>query len=288
MAESPAHRFGQIVGELLEAVLKPELKRYCQGRGLYLDHHGIRAGVRTGAKVSWTDNYNNTHDLDFVIEKGGSPSKRGRPVAFIEAAWRRYTKHSRNKAQEIQGAILPIADKYRLESPFLGAVLAGEFTSPSLAQLESVGFNVVYLPYSTVVAAYATVGINTTFDESTPDSSFSRCVSAIDRLAAPEHAKIKSALYAANKGAFDQFFEKLTKKLDRIVERVTVIPLFGSQLSFNSLKDAAQFVDEFNAAIAPSKFQKYELTVHFSNGDKISGTFAEKERAQTFLEHVAV
>src|SRR5262245_30590782 len=120
MAESPSHRFGQIIGNLLEEILLPVLLAFCQERDLYLDRHGSRTGVRGGKRVEWEDKYGNTHVLDFVIEKGGTANERGRPVAFIEAAWRRYTKHSRNKAQEIQGAILPIADKYERDIPFLG------------------------------------------------------------------------------------------------------------------------------------------------------------------------
>jgi hypothetical protein len=172
MAESPSHRFGQVVGNLLEEILLPELLRFCEERLLYLDRHGSRVNVRRGKKVSWEDKYGNFHDLDFVIEKDGSADVRGRPVAFIEAAWRRYTKHSKAKAQEIQGAVLPISEKFRLEAPFLGAILAGIFTLPSLEQLRSLGFNIVYLPYESIVAAFSNVGINARFDEATPDADF--------------------------------------------------------------------------------------------------------------------
>ena len=86
----------------------------------------------------------NSHDLDFVLERGGTPDKIGMPVAFIETAWRRYTKHSRNKAQEIQGALEPLAETYRHLAPFKGAVLAGVFTEGALTQLRSLGFTVLY------------------------------------------------------------------------------------------------------------------------------------------------
>lgn len=174
MAESPSHRFGQIVGNLLEEILLPVLQNFCEERRLYLDRHGKRVGVRKGKKVSWEDNYGNTHDLDFVIEKDGSAENRGRPVAFIEAAWRRYTRHSKAKAQEIQGAILPIAEKYENDKPFLGAVLAGEFTRSSLDQLKSLGFEVVYLPYETIVDAFQSVNIDVRFGDETPDFGVSK------------------------------------------------------------------------------------------------------------------
>ena len=85
--------------------------------------------------------------------RNGTDNEIGQPIAFIEVAWRRYTKHSRNKAQEIQGAILPLAEKYRWNNPFLGTVLAGVFTAGSLEQLKSQGFHVLYFPYETLVRA---------------------------------------------------------------------------------------------------------------------------------------
>jgi hypothetical protein len=287
MAESPSHRFGQIVGGLLESILSPVLNDFCNDRDLYLDRHGERVGVRAGKKVSWEDKYGNVHDLDFVIEKGGSGSKRGRPVAFIEAAWRRYTKHSRAKAQEIQGAVLPIKEKYELDAPFLGAVLAGVFTDGSLNQLRSMGFEVVYLPYETVVAAFQSVGIDARFDEDTPDRSFAACVEQIEALSDKHLATLRQSLYRPNKEIFDAFFTSLRHKLDRLVKRVTVTPLFGDANTFEDITQAAEFLTGFDAVSAAGEFRKYELTVTFSNGDQIQGTFASKERAIEFLSYVS-
>jgi hypothetical protein len=109
MARSPSHKFGQDLGNLLEEIvlddiLKPRLLEFAQAQNYYLDWQRSRA-TRSGKKVTWTDKYGNKHDLDFVIEVNGTDSKIGTPIAFIESAWRRYTKHSKNKVQEIQGAI---------------------------------------------------------------------------------------------------------------------------------------------------------------------------------------
>src|SRR3972149_4853370 len=118
MAESPAHKFGQVIGGVLESGIRPQLEEFCHQQGLYLDHQHKDRPARRGRKVTWADDYGNAHDLDFVIEREGTDQTIGQPVAFIEVAWRRYTKHSRNKAQEIQGAILPLAEKYRWNNPF--------------------------------------------------------------------------------------------------------------------------------------------------------------------------
>lgn len=131
---------------MIEDIIYPFLKDFSDENGFYIDKAGTRGKARSGKKVKWQDKYGNDHDLDFVIEDGGTKDVRGRPLAFIEAAWRRYTKHSRNKAQEIQGAILPIAEHYAWDAPFLGAVIAGIFTEGSIQQMQSVGFNVLYFP----------------------------------------------------------------------------------------------------------------------------------------------
>lgn len=168
MAESPTHKFGQIIGDLLEEAIEPHLRKFADDHGLYLDKKGSRP-ARKGKKVTWIDAFGNAHDLDFVLERGGSAGKIGIPVAFIETAWRRYTKHSRNKAQEIQGAIQPLVIANQDAAPFIGVVLAGDFTEGSLNQLTSLGFKVLYFPYEDVVEAFARVGIDANFDEDTTD-----------------------------------------------------------------------------------------------------------------------
>lgn len=178
VAASPSHKFGQIIGDLLEAATREPLHGVAAEFGLYFDDKHSRPARGGKIKVAWTDLKGNVHDLDYVFEEGGSETTIGRPRAFIEIAWRRYTKHSRNKAQEIQGAIGPLAETYAYSHPFLGVVLAGEFTSGSLTQLKSLGFRVLYYTYDDVVEAFAKVGIDASFDEGTSDAVIQRKVDA--------------------------------------------------------------------------------------------------------------
>ena len=118
MAESPAHTFGQIIGNVLEDAVDPIIREVAEKCGLFLDKQGPRPARKGRKKVTWKDSYENKHDLDYVLEEGGTPGKVGRPRAFIEIAWRRYTKHSKNKAQEIQGAVRPLVDTHWRNAPF--------------------------------------------------------------------------------------------------------------------------------------------------------------------------
>jgi hypothetical protein len=287
MAESPSHKFGQIVGKLLEDIMQPVLHKFCDSRGLYLDIQGERKGVRNGKKVTWQDKFGNNHDLDFVIEKNGSQDSRGRPVAFIEAAWRRYTKHSKNKAQEIQGAVLPIAEGFFWDKPFLGAVLAGEFTQNSLDQLESVGFNLLYFSYESVVEAFEkSVGINARFDESTADEEFQNCIDEIEALSESDRIKLKEYLINEKKKLFDNFVEKLASVLDRVIDVLLVVPLYGEEQEFSSISDAVKYIGNFDEAGGGGEFRKYEIIVKYSNGDKIDASFNTKRKAEEFLKYL--
>jgi hypothetical protein len=287
MAESPAHRFGQLIGELLEAVVRPQLEDFCRDQGLYLDHQKRDRPARSGKKVSWTDQYGNAHDLDFVIERDGTDHQIGRPVAFIETAWRRYTKHSRNKAQEIQGAILPLAEKYRWNNPFLGTVLAGVFTEGSLEQLRSLGFQVLYFPYESLVAAFQSEGIDIAFDESTPDDVFRQTTKQIENAPRDHMTRIRSQLVTANQVAIDSFFLALRRRLGRYVTRVVVIPLYGRVNEFATIEDALRFLDGHRIYEGSGEFRKYEIRVEFSNSDKVEAFLEAKDKVKEFLKFVA-
>lgn len=279
MAESPPHKFGQIVGRLLEQIMEPALRRFCEARGLYLDVQGKRAGVRAGKKVSWSDKYGNRHDLDFVIERDGAENRIGRPVAFIEVAWRRYTKHSKNKAQEIQGAVLPIVERHQWDKPFLGAVLAGEFTDSSLTQLKSVGFRVLYFPYESVVAAFGEVGIDVRFDEDTPDEVFKDCVARIEALSPESYAAIKAYLVENGQGLLDVFLDDLGKVLDRMIDRLIVVPLFGDEREFKTISDAMSYVDGFHEGRMVAGSGNTRLSSDIPTGTMLMPLFPARTRS---------
>jgi hypothetical protein len=88
MAESAAHKWGQIIGDLLQLSLREELQKVADHHHLYLDYQRVRP-ARSGSKVAWQDRFGNNHDLDYVFERGGTDATIGQPVAFIEVAWRR-------------------------------------------------------------------------------------------------------------------------------------------------------------------------------------------------------
>ena len=283
MAESPAHRFGQIIGEVLETAILPLLEKFARDHQLYLDKKGIRP-CRRGKKCKWLDSNGNTHDLDYVLERGGTLERMGMPAAFIETAWRRYTKHSRNKVQEIQGAIEPLADTFRDSGPFKGAILAGVFTKGALQQLISLGFNVLYFPYESVVAVFRRFGIDASFDEDTAEKTFRDKVEAYGRLSEAKRKQLASALVKANQKSVDEFIKSLAVVVSRQIERIIILALHGELHETQTIDDAIEFIQEYDDDGRTKPIARYEIEVRYNNGDAIHGSFKDKEAAIRFLK----
>ena len=282
MAQSPAHRFGQIIGDVLEMAIEPLLGEFAQKHGLYLDTKGVRP-ARKGIKLTWKDSLGNSHDLDFVLERDGTDYEIGTPVAFIETAWRRYTKHSKNKAQEIQGAVLPLLETYQNSAPFIGAILAGVFTDGAITQLKSNGFALVYFSYHSVCQAFSKVGIDARFDEDSPDYEIADKISAWDMLTPAKKQQVATALRTDNPNDLTQFMASLERAINRQIDSIRILALHGTMVEYVSIEDAVAFVLGYNELDVTLPIARYEVEILYSNGERIRGQFSDKETTIQFL-----
>ena len=277
-----AHTFGQIIGNVLEVAVEPALRKFASDHGLFLDKKGPRH-AREGKKVTWTDLYGNSHDLDFVLERGGTEKAIGIPVAFIETAWRRYTKHSRNKAQEIQGAIQVLALTHKYSCPFTGAILAGVFTEGALTQLKSLGFHVLYFPYTSILTAFNSVGLDADFDENTSEKEFRRKISRWKPLSKKTKRSVAEHLVNLHKADIQAFFDALEKIVTRKIAKITVIPLHGRESEYQTVEAAIEFLTSYKGTNIEAGVYKYEIYIRYSNGDRITAEFTGKDAAVEFL-----
>jgi hypothetical protein len=282
MAISYAHRLGQIIGESLENALEPFLREFAEKHNLYFDKKEFRA-ARSGTKLTWTDINNNKHDLDFVFEKNGTSEHTGKPVAFIECAWRRYTKHSKNKAQEIQGAIMPLFEKYKKDNPFIGVILAGVFTDNSLKQLQSLGFTLLYFHYEMIVNAFRVMGIDVFFEENTTEEYFSKQIALWEKLNGIQKERIYRKITEQNLFAINQFMSSLQLKLDRKIAKVHILMMYGKQYIFDSVEKAKEFIVNVNINDISPEFNKYEAEIQYSNGDIIKVEYHNQSDMLAFL-----
>jgi hypothetical protein len=262
--------------------IEPLLSEFARKHGLYLDTKGARP-ARKGVKLTWKDHLGNSHDLDFVLERDGTAHEVGTPAAFIETAWRRYTKHSRNKAQEIQGAVLPLLETYQSSAPFIGAILAGVFTAGAIRQLKSNGFAVVYFSYESVAQAFDAVGIDARFHEGTPDSDIADKVAAWDALTPAQKQQVATALRTDNPNDVTQFMAVLERAINRQIETIRILALHGTIAEWVSVEDAIAFVLGYNESDKTRPIARYEVEILYSNGEIIRGQFTDKEATIQFL-----
>ncbi len=284
MAEAPGHLLGQIIGNALESSVTPLLQAIADKHNLYLDKQGERPARPGSKKVTWTDDLGNKHDLDFVLERGGSPEVVGRPAAFIETAWRRYTKHSRAKAQEIQGALLPLLAANSDVKPFAGAVVAGKWTEGALEQMRSSGFAMLHVSYEDIVDAFAKVGIDVDAEEDTADDYIREQIDKYYALAEHDRSAVGAALCSDSSEDYLTFRQALEASLSRTVTRVVVVPLSGVTLQFATVEDAIMAVRRYDARVpTPGPFVRFEIQLTYSNGDTLTATFQRADDAANFL-----
>ncbi len=291
MAESLAHRWGQIIGDCFEVFVRNILNEVALRHGLYLDHKGPRAARGGQGKVTWRDGYGNRHDLDYVLERGGTETALGVPVAFIESAWRRYTKHSKNKAQEIEAAVMPVALTFSRHQPFCGAVLAGEFTTNALQQLKSKGFGVLHVPYASILAAFRELGIDASSEDGaggTSEEQFRDKISNWESQPKPQaFTRLLAKLHALHGSEIADFKQRLEASIVRQVCSIRLTVLRGHSFECLDVESAiAYLIEEENSyrlREAGEPREAFEVQLRFNTGAKIEAVFPDRAEAVAFL-----
>jgi hypothetical protein len=295
MAESLAHKWGQCIGDVLEVFVQNILGEVAQQHGLYLDSKRPRKARGGQGKVTWQDGYGNKHDLDYVLERGGTEEVLGVPVAFIESAWRRYTKHSKNKVQEIEAAVMPIALTFSRHQPFCGAVLAGEFTGNALHQLESKGFSVLHIPYASILAAFRELGIDASSEDGaggTTEEQFQEKISRWESLQQPQATnRLLAKLHSLHQTEITNFKQRLNAALTRQVSSIRLTVLRGHSVECSDIQSAISYLIEeekvFRMREDGEQKETFEVQIRFNTGAKIDATFPKRTEAITFLRSFA-
>lgn len=234
--------------------------------------------------VTWLDDNNNRHNLDFVLERNGTPLTFGTPVAFIEVAWRRYTKHSVNKAGEIANALLPLRRTYARTRPFTGAVVAGVWTDGGLGQMTNQGINILYIPFSEIVQAFAAYDIDVYFEESTAEAHLQAQVDAWEALSSAQREALALSLMRQSQDRYAAFRVQLDEHLRRQISRVLILPLHGDTLVFDTPDEAVASLLRYAPGQVPASLVRIEVQIRYSNGDKIDAEFHDISEAVAFLE----
>ncbi len=135
MVSNAASALGEAIGTLFETAIIQGLRADVEQRGYTIRPAKLKNG--TG----------NVYQIDAVIF-----DSKERPTVIIDPKYIRYTKHNRDK-----GSWLCVAH-YNLRKTFPTirksiAVLAGRWSTPSLALIHSFGVETIHLPFQALVDA---------------------------------------------------------------------------------------------------------------------------------------
>ena len=286
MATSPSHALGQIAGYMMEQAFYDMLLPIAYEFDLYVDRQGPRPARGQKKKVTWVDVQQNKHDLDFVLERGGTQEIIGTPVAFIESACRRYTKHSVNKAGEITNALIPLRRTYHFANPFLGALVAGEWTQGGISQMESQGIDVLHFPMELLVDSFRVENIDFWFDEKT---SADHMAAQVKRWASIGDAGQQNVILSLRENAenqFSNFAGRLREHLSRKIDSIFILPLYGVNYVAQNLDEALGFLARMkNSKGMPDdlKFTRVEIQIRYSNSTNINASFNSYMEAIAWL-----
>lgn len=282
MATSPSHQLGEAIGDFFEFAIIQYLNPIVSRKGYYLDHRHPRPARDNKREVIGVDYNGNKHKLDIVVEKNGSETKLGTPKAFIEMAWRRYVKHSKNKVQEIAGAILPLIKTHEKNMPFYAAVLAGEFTDNALVQLRSQGFYVLHFNYAEICSLFETVGLSIHWEENTSDSALQNIVDSFLALDDTQKHRLLRTFFHTYKDRLKALADALCESLNTTISEVVVVPIHGIAQILDTISDAVRFIIDYDENKS-APILRYEIIVKYNNGEEYTMKCNNKSKAIQFL-----
>ncbi len=285
---SPGHKLGQIIGVLLEDAVGKPVRMFAENHGFFCDQKGDRPGVRQGKKVTWNDSRGNPHDLDFVLERNGALDRKGDPVAFIETAWRRYTKHSRNKSGEIEGALLPLRETYPTVR-FLGVILAGEYSSGGVQQLRSAGIEVLHIPFSNIADAFRIHGLEIDYPEKATPAQKASLNRALENLSDVSLRQVANSLWEMVATSYAEWEKRLLASVTEEAARVRIFTLYGDEKVYSSVQSAIEDLEfpKMARELNLDTPRGYELFVDYPSGARVSGRFQTKLELIQFLKRIA-
>ena len=81
-----------------------------------------------------------------------------------------------------------------------------------------------------------------------------------------------------------EFMHHLGEAITRQIDRVIVLPLHGTPITWETVDAAITFVEGYSETDASSKpVAKYEIQIRYNNNDSIKGEFVHKDGAVAFL-----
>jgi len=284
---SSGHKLGQLVGDWFEEhFVFPLLQKAGEKLNLFVDSRFVNRTVRSG-KIIWNDIDGNAVDYDAVLELGGAENIKGVPVAFIECFWRRGSRHSKDKARDDSGKLLPMKDTYPT-ARFLGIVSAGDFTNPARELVRTRGIDLFYIPKAKIVQAFGDCGLIVDYPDKLAEDDKAQLVQTFElTFTAQKKLEVKEKLLElVGLTAINGYIDRVKSTLSALPQEIRFILRHDSMpISFESVSEASVFlVNPSFKMDSPIETYIYEVT--YTDGSEFVKEVASLEELKILHEEI--
>jgi len=242
---SSGHKLGQLVGDWFEEeVATYLLEKVSLKLNLFLDHRFKVRSCRK-RKIIWQDLDGNNVDYDFVLELYGTDEKKGIPVAFFETFWRRGARHSKDKARDDSGKLLPMRDTYPT-ARILGIISAGDFTNPAQELVKSRNIDLFYIPKVIILEAWKMSGIEMDYADSASESIKLKIANNAEKMLTKGKKKeiFKNLISIMGEAVFNSYIQRIIAGIASVpIEYKITTILKDSGMVFSKYEDAQKYLE---------------------------------------------
>ena len=266
---SSGHKLGQLIGDWYEEYfVLPLLQEVGKSLNLFVDSRFVSRTVRE-AKILWDDLDGNSVDYDYVLELGGSEDRLGIPVAFIECFWRRGSRHSKDKARDDSGKLMPMRETYPT-ARFLGIVSAGDFTKPARELVRSRDIDLFYVPKEKIVTSFHSCDLVMDYPDKLPEDEKAKIVERFDnKFTKSKKTEVQKALNnLIGQATIKSYVDRVRATLSALPQEIRFVLRHDSEpISFETVSGATSFLNSPNFNMK-SPIESYLYQVTYSDGSE--------------------
>jgi hypothetical protein len=158
--QNPGSALGEAIGAEMERALNRYLHDLVTEHGYhFLSQSPIRHKTGKPRKLLMYDRFGTAYNIDAVIVNEST-----QPIILVESKYIRYKKHNRDKGSWVCTAHPAIRRHYHSIRSSI-AVLAGNWSSSSLAMMKSYDINIFLIPFRLICGLLEQHGIDFNWDE---------------------------------------------------------------------------------------------------------------------------
>lgn len=236
---------GEAIGSHMEIAVQKAISEFIRDYDcFFITDYGINP--RTGRKkqLKLSDQFDNEYSIDGLII-----NDKGHPLALLESKYIRYKKHNRDKGSWICNTHSAIRKKYKSIRSSI-AVLAGNWSRPSLEMLLSYNVQVFLIPFDSICNLLDNYGIDFRWEENDDEKAqiaweTYNALSDAQKESIGEQmvSQIKESLFEYLRGILD---DTIIRKIVRVLVEFETNKGERAVYSFANIEDALEYIRSFN------------------------------------------